>query len=193
MRALTCLGRADLVLYDRLVPLRLLEFARPEAERVCVTEFADRHRERGPSVQQAMIEAARKGRCVVRLKGGDPFLFGRGGEEAEALRNAGIPYEIVPGVTAGIGASACAAIPLTHRSLASAAVFVAGHEDPEKHESAVDWSALARLPATLVVYMSMGRLAQIAAELIAHGKSPSTPAAVVQLATTASQRTIDGP
>jgi uroporphyrinogen III methyltransferase / synthase len=193
MRAVACLGRADLVLYDRLVPDRLLEFARAGAERVCVTELAPRHSDRGTQVQEMMIRAARSGRCVVRLKGGDPFVFGRGGEEAEALRDAGVPYEVVPGITAGIGAAAYAGIPLTHRSLASAVAFVAGHEDPSKHQSAVDWSLLARLPGTLVVYMGMGQLQHVAAELISNGRRADTPSAVVQLATSPSQRTVDGP
>jgi uroporphyrinogen III methyltransferase / synthase len=193
MRAVLCLGRADLVLYDRLVPARLLEFTRPGAELVCVAELAPRHSDRGPRVQDLMIRAAQSGQRVVRLKGGDPFVFGRGGEEAEALRAAGVPYEIVPGITAGIGAAAYAGIPLTHRSLASAVAFVAGHEDPAKHESALDWSLLARLPGTLVIYMGMGRLEQVAAELISNGKRADTPSAVVQLATTSSQRTVSGP
>jgi uroporphyrinogen III methyltransferase/synthase len=192
MRAVECLGRADLVLYDRLVPARLLEFARAGAELVCITELALRHSDRGSRVQDMMVRAAQSGRCVVRLKGGDPFVFGRGGEEAEALRDAGVPYEIVPGITAGVGAAAYAGIPLTHRSLASAVSFVAGHEDPAKHQSAVDWSLLARLPGTLVIYMGMGQLEHVAEELISNGKRADTPSAVVQLATTSSQRTVDG-
>jgi uroporphyrinogen III methyltransferase/synthase len=192
LRAVECLGRADLVLYDRLVPLRLLEFARPGTELVCVTQLASRHSDRGTRVQEMMIRAARSGRCVVRLKGGDPFVFGRGGEEAEALRDAGVPYEIVPGITAGIGAAAYAGIPLTHRSLASTVAFVAGHEDSAKHESAVNWSRLAGLPGTLVIYMGMARLEHVAAQLISYGRRPDTPSAVVQLATTSSQRTVDG-
>jgi uroporphyrinogen III methyltransferase/synthase len=193
MRAVACLGRADLVIYDRLVPARLLEFARAGAELVCVTELAHRHSDRGSRVQDMMIRAAQSGRCVVRLKGGDPFVFGRGGEEAEALRDAGVPYEVVPGITAGIGAAAYAGIPLTHRSLASAVAFVAGHEDPAKHRSAVDWSLLARLPGTVVIYMGMGQLEHVAAELISNGRRADTPSAVVELATTSSQRTVDGP
>jgi uroporphyrinogen III methyltransferase/synthase len=193
LRAAECLARADLVLYDKLVPPRLLEHAPPSAERVCVAELSDCHAERYRPVQEALIEAARRGRCVVRLKGGDPFLFGRGGEEAEALRRAGIPYEVVPGVTAALGAAACAGIPLTHRGHASAVAFVTGHESPAKGESALDWAALARFPGTLVVYMGMSRLAQIARALVEQGKPADTPAAAVHWATTGDQRTVAAP
>jgi uroporphyrinogen III methyltransferase/synthase len=140
-----------------------------------------------------MIDAARQGKRVVRLKGGDPFIFGRGGEEAEALRQAGIPFEIVPGLTAGIGAAAYAGIPLTHRMHASAVAFVTGHENPSKPESALDWAALARFPGTLVIYMGFARLPQVVRALLQHGKLADTPAAVVQLATTGDQRTVEAP
>src|SRR5262249_32604765 len=146
VRAVECLARADLVLYDKLVPPQMLEHAPPTAERVCVSDLAERHVERYAPVHHTMLEAARRGKRVVRLKGGDPFLFGRGGEEAEVLRAAGIPYEVVPGVTAALGAAACTGIPLTHRASASAVAFVTGHENPAKPESALDWQALAHFP-----------------------------------------------
>jgi uroporphyrinogen III methyltransferase/synthase len=130
---------------------------------------------------------------VVRLKGGDPYLFGRGGEEAEALWQAGIPFEVVAGVTAALGAAACAGIPLTHRLHASAVALVTGHENPTKPESALDWSALARFPGTLVVYMGMARLAKVVAALLEHGKDGNTPAAVVHWATTGEQQTVEAP
>jgi uroporphyrinogen III methyltransferase/synthase len=158
-----------------------------------VTELAEHHADRGPEIHRVMIEEALQGKCVVRLKGGDPFVFGRGGEEAEALHRAGIVYEIVPGVTAAIGAAACTGIPLTHRGLASAVALVAGYEDPGKRETALDWPALAHFPGTLVVYMGFARLAQITDDMITQGKAPETPCAVVQLATTADQRTVEGP
>src|SRR5438270_4842724 len=166
LRAVECLAQADLVLYDRLVPPRLLDHAAPGARRVCVDELPGCHPERWPHIHKTLIEAAAAGLCVVRLKGGDPFLFGRGGEEAEALRAAGIPYEVVPGVTAGLGAAACAGIPLTHRLHASAVAFVTGHENPAKSKSLLDWAALARFPGTLVVYMGIANLARIARTLI---------------------------
>src|SRR5437016_6217172 len=148
LRAVECLAQADFVLYDQLVSRRLLEHAPATAECVCVADLAGSHPERCPHIHAAMITAARQGKRVVRLKGGDPFVFGRGGEEAEALRQAGIPYEIVPGVTAALGAAAYAGIPLTHRHHASAVAFVTGHECPDKADSALDWPALARFPGT---------------------------------------------
>src|SRR5262249_42359094 len=160
---------------------------------ICVTDLADCHAERAQPVQQTLIDGARRGRRVVRLKGGDPFVFGRGGEEAEALRQAGVPFEVVPGVTAALGAAAHAGIPLTHRQHASAVALVTGHEDPAKPGSSLDWAALARFPGTLVFYMGMARLARNVASLLAHGKDPATPAAVVQRCTTGEQRTVEAP
>src|SRR5262245_51735355 len=190
LRAVECLRRADLVLYDRLVPAELLVHAPQSAERRCVEEMPTPHPERYPLIHGAMIEAARSGRCVVRLKGGDPFVFGRGAEEAEALRAAGIEYEVVPGVTAALGATACAGIPVTHRRHSSAVALITGHEQPGKPGSSLDWAALALFPGTLVFYMAVGRLESIVASLLEHGKSADTPAAVIERGSTASQRTI---
>ena len=149
----------------------------------------------GPSVDQAdterlLLEHARAGRRVVRLKGGDPFVFGRGGEEAELLREAGIDFEVVPGVTAGIAAPAYAGIPVTHRDHASAVAFVTGHEDPDKPESALDWEALAAFPGTLVFYMGVRQLPRIAERLVAAGRSADEPAAIVERGTLPGQRTV---
>jgi uroporphyrinogen III methyltransferase/synthase len=193
LRAVELLARADLVLYDRLVPLRLLDGVPASAQRIRVDSLHGSHPERWPEIYQIMIEAARQGRRVVRLKGGDPFLFGRGGEEAEALRQAGIEYEIVPGVTAALGAGAFAGIPLTHRQHVSAVAFVTGHEKPDKTDSFLDWPALARFPGTLVIYMGMARLAHLVSMLIEHGKDAETPAAAVHWATTNQQRTVTAP
>jgi uroporphyrinogen III methyltransferase/synthase len=140
-----------------------------------------------------MLEAARQGKRVVRLKGGDPFLFGRGAEEAQALRDAGIPFEVVPGVTAGLAAAAFAGIPLTHRIHSSAVALVTGHECPDKSKSLLDWPALARFPGTLVFYMGTSRLGLIVQQLLDHGKPPDTPAAVVRWGTTGQQRTVEAP
>jgi uroporphyrinogen III methyltransferase/synthase len=140
-----------------------------------------------------MIDGARAGLRVVRLKGGDPFLFGRGGEEAEALRAAGISYEVVPGVTAALGAGACAGIPLTHRLHSSAVALVTGHEQPGKPSGPLDWSALARFPGTLVFYMGVARLPDIVGALLGHGKGPDTPAAAVRWGSTPQQRTVEAP
>jgi uroporphyrinogen III methyltransferase/synthase len=191
LRAVECLARADLVLYDRLIPPRLLEHAPAHAERICVADLPGCHPERWPHIHAAMINAVREGKRVVRLKGGDPSIFGRGGEEAEALSQAGIAYEVVPGVTAGLGAAACAGIPLTHRLHASAVAFITGHEQGGKPGSVLDWQALARFPGTLVVYMGMSRLPQVVQALIEHGKDPATPAAAIHQATTPLQQTIE--
>jgi uroporphyrinogen III methyltransferase / synthase len=190
LRALECLRRADLVIYDRLVPAALLDFAPATAERVCVSDLPGGHAHRYPQVQDALIHAARQGKCVVRLKGGDPLLFGRGAEEAEALRAAGIGYEIVPGVTAALAAAAYAGIPLTHRRHASGVAFVTGHENPDKHEAAIDWEAVARFPGTLVIYMGVTKLPQIVAALLKHGKPRDTEAAAIEWGTTGAQRTL---
>ncbi len=191
LRAVECLRQADLVLYDRLVPVRLLEHASSSARLLCVEELPARHPDRYPQIHQTMIDAARQGLRVVRLKGGDPFLFGRGAEEAEALRAAGVPYEVVPGVTAALGASACAGIPLTHRQHASAVALVTGHEQPDKAESQLDWGALARFPGTLVFYMGIARLPHIVRSLIENGKPADVPAAAVHWGTTSRQRTVE--
>jgi uroporphyrinogen III methyltransferase/synthase len=190
LRAVECLARADLVLYDQLVSPRLLDFAPPSARRVCVRELHEHHAGRVPLVNQVLIDAARQGQCVVRLKGGDPFVFGRGAEEGELLHQAGVPFEVVPGVTAALGA-AFAGIPLTDRRCASAVAFVTGHEQDGRGASQLDWEALARFPGTLVFYMGVSRLAVLARSLIEHGKPADTPAALVYRATTGRQRSVE--
>jgi uroporphyrinogen III methyltransferase/synthase len=191
VRAVECLAQADLVLYDRLVPESLLGQCPASARLVCIDDLPGDHPHRWPHIHTAMIEAARAGQRVVRLKGGDPFVFGRGAEEAAALREAGIAFEIVPGVTAALGATAYAGIPVTHRQHASAVALITGHEHPGKAESVLDWAALAAFPGTLVFYMGVARLAALADTLIAHGKSPDTPAALIQQGTTGRQRTLE--
>jgi uroporphyrinogen III methyltransferase / synthase len=193
LRSVECLRQADLVIYDKLVLPIMLEHAPASAEKVCVTELSAHHDQRAVPIHEAMIAAARAGRRVVRLKGGDPFVFGRGAEEAEILREAGVPFEIVPGITAALGAAAYAGISLTHRACASAVAFVTGHENPHKPESILDWNALARFPGTLVIYMGMSRLDRIVAALLAAGKDPQTPAAVVQNATLGHQHAVTAP
>lgn len=142
-RALQLIATADVILYDRLIPAGALRDARPDAELVYVGKRPGDAAMAQEEIQTQIAERAEAGRSVVRLKGGDPFVFGRGGEEAEALAVAGVPFEVVPGVTAGIAAPAYAGIPVTHREDASAVAFVTGHEDPEKPESAIDWASLA--------------------------------------------------
>ena len=191
VRSLELIASADAVFYDRLIPPGALDGARADAELVYVGKQPG-----VPSVPQEeigarLIEAAREGKSVVRLKGGDPFVFGRGGEEGEALREAGVEFEVVPGITAGVAATAYAGIPVTHRDDASAVAFVTGHEDPEKPESALDWQALARFPGTLVFYMGVRRLADNAAALIEAGRDREEPAAAIERGTMAGQRTVE--
>jgi uroporphyrinogen III methyltransferase/synthase len=190
VRSAELVAAADVILHDRLIPVAALHGAREDAELVYVGKRPGAPALPQGEIEDLMIERARAGRSVVRLKGGDPFVFGRGGEEAEALAAAGVAFEVVPGVTAGIAAPAYAGIPLTHRDDASAVAFVAGHEDPDKDGSAIDWEALARFPGTLVIFMGVKRLPDVAARLIAAGRDGGEPAAAVERGTTPAQRTV---
>ena len=189
-RAIELIASADVILHDRLIPSEALAHARADAEVVDVGKVGGGEQVPQRETTRLLVEHARAGRTVVRLKGGDPFVFGRGGEEAQALREAGCDYEVVPGVTAGVAASAYAGIPVTQRGLASAVAFVTGHEDPGKPETAVDWAALAAFPGTLVFYMGVRQLPRIAERLIAHGRDPAEPAAIVERGTFPDQRTL---
>jgi uroporphyrinogen III methyltransferase/synthase len=189
-RSLELIATADAILYDRLIPAGALDGARPDAELIYVGKAPGKVAMEQEETERVMAEIAGSGRSVVRLKGGDPFVFGRGGEEAETLADAGIPFEVVPGVTAGIAAPAYAGIPVTHRDDASAVAFVTGHEDPEKPESAIDWPALASFPGTLVLYMGVKNLPRISERLIAAGRDPGEPAAAVMRGTHPDQRTV---
>jgi uroporphyrinogen III methyltransferase / synthase len=190
VRAAELIASADVVLYDRLVAPEALAAARADAELVYVGKEGGGAQMPQARITALLVEHARAGRHVVRLKGGDPFVFGRGGEEALALREAGIPFEVVPGVTAGVAAAAYAGIPVTHRGLASGVAFVTGHEDPAKPESDLDWDALARFPGTLVFYMGVRALARIAERLIGAGRPAHEPAAVIERGTLPGQRTV---
>ena len=189
-RSLELIAAADAIFHDRLIPPGALDGARPDAELVYVGKAPGKPSVPQDEIGERLVEVARAGKSVVRLKGGDPFVFGRGGEEGEALREAGVAFEVVPGVTAGVAASAYAGIPVTHRDDASAVAFVTGHEDPEKAETALDWEALARFPGTLVFYMGVKRLRDNAAALIAAGRDAEEPAAAVERGTMESQRTV---
>jgi uroporphyrinogen III methyltransferase/synthase len=189
-RALELIAQADVILHDRLIPSAALAHARPDAELVDVGKVGGGEQVPQDETTRLLVEHARAGRSVVRLKGGDPFVFGRGGEEAQALRAAGCPFEVVPGVTAGVAAPAYAGIPVTQRGLASAVAFVTGHEDPAKAGVAVDWAALAVFPGTLVFYMGVRQLPRIAELLVAHGRDPDEPAAIVERGTLDDQRTL---
>jgi uroporphyrinogen III methyltransferase/synthase len=190
VRSLELIGTADAIFHDRLIPAGALDGARPDAELIYVGKAPGHASVPQEEIGERLIEAAHGGQSVVRLKGGDPFVFGRGGEEAEALRAAGVEFEVVPGITAGVAAAAYAGIPVTHRDEASAVAFVTGHEDPEKAESALDWDALARFPGTLVFYMGVKRLAANAAALIAAGRDPDEAAAAIERGTMPGQRTV---
>ena len=190
LRAAELIARADVVLHDRLIPAEALAGARADAELVYVGKQGGGEQVAQAETQRLLLEHARAGRIVVRLKGGDPFVFGRGGEEALLCREAGIPFEVVPGITAGIAAPAYAGIPVTQRELASGVAFVTGHEDPAKPGSALDWPALAAFPGTLVFYMGVRALPQIAEQLMHGGRPASEPVAVVERGTLPGQRTL---
>lgn len=190
LRAARLLACADVVVYDQLVNEDVLELARPEARRVYVGKQAGRHSMPQDAINALLVSLAGDGLQVVRLKGGDPFIFGRGGEEVEALLGAGIGFEIVPGITAASGMAAYAGIPLTHRDHAQSCVFVTGHL--KDGSTNLDWPALARPRQTLVIYMGVGALEQICRELIAHGMPANLPAALVHRATLPEQRSVVG-
>ena len=189
-RSLELIASADSIFYDRLIPPGALAGTHEDAELLYVGKAPGVPSVPQEEIGERLVEAARAGRSVVRLKGGDPFVFGRGGEEGEALRAAGVEFEVVPGVTAGVAASAYAGIPVTHRDDASAVAFITGHEDPEKPESALDWEALARFPGTLVFYMGVKRLGENASTLIEAGRDAGEPAAAVERGTWPEQRTV---
>jgi uroporphyrinogen III methyltransferase/synthase len=191
-RSLGLIADADAILHDRLIPPGALDGARPDALLVYVGKQPGGHTMRQEEINDLLVKLGREGRRVVRLKGGDPFVFGRGGEEAQALRAAGVPFEVVPGVTAGVAAPAYAGIPVTHRDETSAVAFVTGHEDPEKPDTSLDWPALATFPGTLVLYMGVGNLASIAARLQGGGRKATEPVAVVERGTLPGQRTVTG-
>lgn len=192
IRGRDVLAEADVVLYDDLVNPRLLALAPREALRIGVGKAEKGHGTPQDAINSLLLEYGRSYDCIVRLKGGDPFVFGRGGEEALALAEAGIPFEIVPGVSSAIAAPAFAGIPLTHRGLASSVAIVTGHEASTncKGGASVNWRRVAMATDTLVILMGVSRLPQIVSDLIAYGRSPQTPAAIVEQGTTSQQRTI---
>jgi uroporphyrinogen III methyltransferase / synthase len=190
VRGADVLGRADVVVYDRLVHPSLLDLAPAAAERVYVGKTPGEAEVEQGDINALLVEQGRAGKEVVRLKGGDPFVFGRGGEEAEALAAAGLTFEVVPGITSAIGAPAYAGIPVTHRGKSTHFTVVTGHEDPDKGGFDVDWSALANAGGTLVILMGAGRVGEIASQLVAGGLSPETPVAAVRNGTRADQQTV---
>jgi uroporphyrinogen III methyltransferase / synthase len=192
LRGKECLEQAEVVIYDYLANPALLEHVRPETERIYVGrrgrgEYGDQ-----AEINRLMIDRALAGKIVVRLKGGDPFVFGRGGEEAEAVAEAGVPFEVVPGVTSAVAAPAYAGIPVTHRTLASSVALVTGHEDPLKPSPTVEWDRLAATSGTVVFLMGMKNLPAIVAHLTASGRPATTPVALIRWGTRAEQRTVIG-
>jgi uroporphyrin-III C-methyltransferase / precorrin-2 dehydrogenase / sirohydrochlorin ferrochelatase len=190
LKALRVMQQAGVVLYDHLVAPALMDFVRRDAERIYVGKEKDRHALGQQEINALMVRLAREGKRVVRLKGGDPFIFGRGGEEIEALAAQGVAFEVVPGVTAAAGAAAYAGIPLTHRDHAQTCVFATGHLKDGTVQ--LDWQALVRPRQTIAVYMGVGGLAGICAGLVAHGMDPEMPAALVEKATLPAQRVVEG-
>ncbi|MFM8675347.1 MAG: uroporphyrinogen-III C-methyltransferase [Vulcanococcus sp.] len=190
LKAHRLLSSCDALVYDSLVPREVLALVPETAEKHFVGKRRGHHSVPQPSTNAVLVELAGRHRCVVRLKGGDPFLFGRGGEEAAHLERHGVPVEVVPGVTAGIAAPAYVGIPVTHRRAGSSVTFVTGHEEIDKGRPSVDWRALARSSDGLVIYMGLHNLPHICEELIAGGLAPTTPAAAVQQGTVRGQRAV---
>ena len=191
VRAVEALHRAEVIVADRLVADEIIARHAPPAAEL-ITRPARRDGLDQEELNALLVERARRGQVVVRLKGGDPFVFGRGGEEAEALVDAGVPFVVVPGVTAAVAAPAYAGIPLTHRGLAGAVAFATGHETDEKESGAIAWTELSRSASTLVLYMSVSRLGAVMERLVAAGRAPTEPVAVVERGTTARQRVVVG-
>jgi len=191
VKGLKCIQQADVILYDRLVNKELLEFAKPNAELIFVGKLPKLHGVIQDRIHSLLVQHAREGKVVTRLKGGDPFVFGRGAEEAEVLVEAGIPFEIVPGITSGVAAPAYAGIPVTHRDLGSSFALVTGHMREGKDDS-INWKGLAESVDTLAVYMGVGNLPYITEQLMKYKRNPNTPVALIHWGTTEHQKTITG-
>lgn len=192
VRGKHCLEQADVVLYDRLVDPVLLSYAPAGAEMVYVGKRSAQHTVPQDGINALLVEYALAGKRVARLKGGDPFVFGRGGEEALALRAAGVPFEVVPGISSGVAVPAYAGIPVTHRGLTSHVTFVTGHEDPTKQEAHIDWDRLASDVGTLVIFMGVKNLPKVVDELTRRGRPAETPIALIRYGTSPQQRTVTG-
>ncbi|GFE57432.1 uroporphyrinogen-III C-methyltransferase [Geobacter sp. AOG1] len=192
VRGRECIGRAEVILYDYLANEELLRHARQDAELIYAGKVGGAHNREQSQINDLLVQKALEGKIVARLKGGDPFVFGRGGEECEALVAHQIPFEIVPGVTAGIGAAAYAGIPLTHRDFTTSVAFVTGHEGHDKDVSTIDWERLSVGSGTIVFYMGIKNLPQITASLMAHGRPPETPVALIRWGTRPDQEVLTG-
>ncbi|GGC83214.1 uroporphyrin-III C-methyltransferase [Thalassobacillus devorans] len=191
LKALKCIQQADVILYDRLVNEQLLEHAKTGAELVFCGKHPKFHMLKQKTINYLLVKYAKQGKTVTRLKGGDPFVFGRGAEEAEALAKQGISFEVVPGITSGIAAPAYAGIPVTHRDISSSFAVIAGHRCKGKHEE-IDWNNLSKSVDTLAIYMGVSNLPYICDQLLQHEKMPDTPVAVIQQGTTEKQKVVTG-
>jgi len=192
LKGVEAIKRADVVVYDYLASKTLLKFAKEDAELLYVGKRGGDHTLPQDKINQLIIEKALQGKTVARLKGGDPFIFGRGGEEAQEMIQKGVSFEIIPGITSAIAVPAYARIPLTHRSHTSTVAFITGHEDPTKNDSSIEWEKIATGVGTLVFLMGVSNLKNIVDKLIANGRSPDTPAALIRWGTTPKQRTVTG-
>jgi uroporphyrin-III C-methyltransferase/precorrin-2 dehydrogenase/sirohydrochlorin ferrochelatase len=190
LRAVRLLEKADVIVYDNLVSPGVLEFVSPTAERIYAGKRRNEHTLRQEQINALLVKLAHEGKVVVRLKGGDPFIFGRGGEEMQTLAASGVAFEVVPGVTAASGVSSYAGIPLTHRDYAQSCMFVTGHL--KNGTADLDWPSLVRLNQTVVIYMGLGGLPEICREMVAHGAMPDLPIAVVQEGSMTTQRVVTG-
>jgi uroporphyrin-III C-methyltransferase len=190
VKGLKLLRRADVVIYDRLAPPELLREARPDAEQIDGGKQPHQHRLSQEAINALLIDRAQKGLNIARLKGGDPFVFGRGGEEAIACREAGIPFVVVPGVSSAIAVPAYAGVPVTHRQLATSFTVLTGHEDPNSASNTIDYAALVKLGGTLVLLMGVSHLPKIVAHLLVAGMTPDTPAVSIEWGTTPQQRVV---
>ncbi|MHA6533591.1 uroporphyrinogen-III C-methyltransferase [Paenibacillus sp. BAC0078] len=187
-----CIQKADVLVYDRLASPRLLQWMKPGGQKIYVGKLPDRHTMKQEDINQLLVDLALEGKTVVRLKGGDPTIFGRVGEEAELLRRHGIYYEIVPGITSAISVPAYAGIPVTHRDLASSLSIITGHESPDKLDHSIHWDKVTNATGTLVFLMGVAKIGYISAQLIKHGRPPETPVALVRWGTRADQQTLTG-
>ncbi len=190
VRGRRLIEEADAVVYDALVNPEMLDWAKPGCERYYVGKRSGKHSCSQQCIEVLLVALARQGKNVVRLKGGDPFIFGRGGEEAQHLSQEGVSFTVVPAVTAALAAAAHAGVPLTHRDHSASVTFISGHEDPTRDKPGTDWAAHARTGATLCLYMAMGRLEAICQELMTGGLRPETPVAIIQWAGTSQQRKV---
>ncbi|MDA8213531.1 MAG: uroporphyrinogen-III C-methyltransferase, partial [Clostridia bacterium] len=192
VKGLECVKKAEVIVYDRLASPRLLSYARPEAELIYVGKAPDQHTLRQGEINQVLVEKALAGKVVTRLKGGDPFVYGRGGEEAEALIAHNIPFEVVPGISSSVAVPAYAGIPVTHRDFTSSFAVITGNEDPNKGDSSIAWDKISTGIGTLVFLMGMRNLPHIVEKLLENGRQPETPIALIRWGTRPEQQTLVG-